>query len=481
MIDLLIKNGLVVNHDSSRLSTVAVDRGKVVGIIEDVDLPEATRTIDAEGKWVLPGLVDSHDHMGIYGAGSYERQLEEETRAALSGGVTTVGQFLIDSPFVENYRTGLKRFMEPVSRLSHCDVWFVPVLGWEPHLADVPWLVEQGMTNFKFFTHDCLAYATSGARGVGQISQEGPTPDSVFGVRGADHGLLAKGMRVLLENDALARIHAEDVEIGYSVLADYEGDESPQAWADSKPEFAEEFDTLQCCAIAEHVGAPVLFVHVGHTRADRVVNEYRGRGNRVYAEAQIFHLLFTQDGSNCVYGPRGVKTNPPVRTQEHVDAYWELLAAGFFDFIATDMAPANKSVKLGSDLWSATTGSNLTEVWLPSLVKCGVQERGVPIETLVKLCSYAPARVAGLYPRKGCIQPGADADIVIFDPEKQMTVGIDDLHGGLGYNLCEGWDFTGWPTHTILRGTVAVEDGEILIPPGTGEYLPCKPFSQRGV
>lgn len=481
MYDLILKNGLVINHDSSQRANVVIQDGKIVTVTTDDDLPEARRTIDAEGKWVLPGLVDSHDHLGIYAPGSYEKQLEEETAGALAGGVTTIGQFLIDSPFIESYHDSLHKFMDPISSLSYTDVWLVPVIGSEHHLTEIPELVRQGMTNFKFFTHECLAYSISGSEGDAPIAEGETSAASLFGLRGADHGLLAKGMRLLTEHDSLARIHAEDVEIGYAEAPKYTGIDEPAAWANSKPEFAEEFDTLQCCAIAEHVGSPVFFVHCGHTKADRIINDYRGRGNKVYAEAQIFHLLFNQDGDNSKYGPRGVKTNPPVRTQEHVEEYWQLLKDGFFDLIATDMAPGPKDLKLGQDLWTATTGSNLTEVWLPAMVKLGVQERGVPMERIVELCSYGPARLAGLYPRKGAIVAGADADIVIFDPEKHVKVELEDLHTGLGFNLCEGWEFDGWPTHTILRGTVAVEDGEILVKPGAGEYLPCKPFSERGL
>jgi len=481
MVDLIIKDGTVINHDVSVVANVVIDKGKITQITKNSKLPEAKRTIDAKGKWVLPGLVDTHDHMGLYVPGTYEKQLREETAAALCGGVTTLGQFLIDSPFIESYMESISKYIDPIGKESYSNIFLVPVLGAVRHLTEIPELVKLGMTNFKFFLHEKLAYAVSGSKGKEAISEKGTEASSVFGLRGVDNGFLMEGMKIIKNNDAMTRIHAEDIEISYFIQDQFFGKEDPAAWPASKPEFAEELDVLKCCAIAEHIQSPVYFVHFGHTRADKIVNEYRGRGNKVYAEAQIFLLLFNQTGDNCKYGPRGIKTNPSARTQEHVEFYWDFLKNDFFDVIATDMAPAEKTMKLGTDLWTATTGSNLTEVWFPVMVKLGVQERGVPIEKIVKLCCYNPAKYAGLFPEKGTIQPGSDADILIFDPKKKTTLSLDMLHTGLNYNLCEGWEFEGWPIYTILGGTVAVENGKILVQKGSGKYLPCKKFSERRI
>jgi len=482
MVDLIIKNGTVINHDSSVVASVVVDKERIVAVSTNSQLPEAKRTIDAKGKWVIPGFVDTHDHMGIYFPGTYERQLKEETAGAICGGVTTLGQMLIFSPYIESYIESISKYIEPIGRESYSDIFLIPTLGVKKHLSEIPELAKMGMTNFKFFLHECLAYAISAVAGEKAISGEEETDaSSVIGVKGVDDGFLMEGMKIIKDNDSLARIHAEDVEISYFFQDQFAGKDDPASWPASKPEFPEELDVLKCCAIAEHIQAPVYFVHCGHTRADKIVNEYRGRGNKVYAEAQIFHFMFNQNGDNCRYGSRGIKTNPPVRTQEYVEFYWELLKDDYFDAIATDMAPSEKTLKLGKDLWTAATGANMTEVWLPAMVKLGVQERSVPMEKIVKYCCYNPAIYAGLFPQKGIIQAGSDADIVIFDPQKKVKLSPDMLHTGLNYNLCEGWEFEGWPIYTILRGMVAVENGKIVMPKGLGKYLPCRTFSERQI
>lgn len=479
---LLIQNGTLVTASDTFQADVAVSGDKIVAVGQDLvrqGLWEPAETFDAGGLLVIPGGIDSHVHLQ-YPQGPNRVVSSDDwftgTVAAACGGTTT----LID--FVEA-RAG-ESWMEAFDgRLAEADAQAVVDFGFhmslnradERSLAEVGAVIQAGMSSFKIY----MAYDN---------------------IRLTDAEMLL-AMETLKEEGGLPIVHAENHEVIMRLVGRHlaAGNFEPRWHPHTRPAAGEAEATERALSLAEIVGLPVHVVHVSAARGLEAICRYQHRGRAVTGEVCTQHMLLT----DVLYDSPGFEPAkyvmaPPLRTIDDTRAMWEGLSDGSLDFVVTDHCPFTMAQKQGRRRtpefrrlpegtvstpseapWSdglppfnqIPGGAPGVETRVPLIYHFGVNQRRLSLNQFVNVTSTAAARLFGLYPRKGTIAPGADADLVLFDPNQQVTVSADTLHQNCDYTPYEGMRLEGWPRTVLSRGEVIVRDGQFVGFEGRGQYL----------
>jgi dihydropyrimidinase len=411
---------------------------------------EAAREIDAAGKLVLPGGFDAHVHLTIPGQHMREPRWVDDftsgSAAALAGGITTIGNMTFLQPG-EAPLAALDREAELADQQAIADVLLHPVFNdtGEAALADVLRLLENGHNSVKFFMS------------MPEFEQQ-------------TEGYLEL-VRLAGQQQLITLIHCEDFPLvqnaGRRLMESGRG--SLRYYADSRPIISEVVATQRAVAFCEATGAPVYIVHLSCERALEVCAEAQARGLPVYVETRPFYLHLTRERFEEPDGAKYVG-QPPLREQSDVDALWAGISQGTLHTVCTDHAPWSLAAKLDAelDVERLRPGAENLQTMMPMLYSEGVRTGRISLKRMVEVLSTNAARLFGLYPRKGTIAPGSDADLVIFDPELTRTVEASMLKSNADYSPYEGWQVTGWPVMTLRRGEVVFENDEITGQPGTG-------------
>lgn len=456
-LDVVIRGAEVVTAGSVARADVGIAGGVVVQIGGEMN---ADHEIDATGKLLLPGVVDAHVHLtlpsGQQGEPHWVDDFASGSAAALAGGVTTLGNmsFLAAN---ELPLAGLEREGAIARGLSSCDYFLHPVLGeTTPRVLDqIPQLLDHGCNTIKYF----MSTPTFDGQIAGYVeaTRRAGASDLLTLIHCEDYALMA---------DAAARLHAT-------------GRSSLRYYAESRPVSSEVVATQRAVAIAEATGAPVYIVHLSSARALAVCTEARERGVPVYVETRPFYLHLTRERFAEPDGAKYVG-QPPLRDSTDVEALWAGLRLGTIDTVCTDHAPWSLAAKLDPDLTvtKLRPGAENLQTMLPMLYSEGVRTGRISLQRLVEVLSTNVARLFGLYPRKGSIAVGGDADLVIFDPNETRTIDAGMLKSNADYSVYEGWQVTGWPVLTLRRGEVVYADGSVLGQPGTGRLLQRGPVQR---
>ncbi len=454
--DLIIANGTVVTASDTFSCDIGVRDGTIVALGRD--LGEAAETIDASGKLVLPGGIDSHVHIaqpsgeGIVMADDFA----SGTLSAAFGGNTTIMPFC-----VQEKGTSLRQTVKDYHKLAdgrcYTDVSFHLVIS-EPSEQvlgqDLPALIEDGYTSFKvFMTYEGLALN--------------------------DREML-EVMSVARETGALVMVHAENYDAIRFLTDRLErgGQIAPKYHGTSRPIPVEREATHRAISLAELVDVPVMIVHVSNREAMEEIARARSRGLKVYGETCPQYLVLTErdmDGLN-MEGAKYVCSPPPRDTASQL-ACWEGLANGIFNVFSSDHCPfryddpAGKLIPKGrtSFRW-VPNGIPGVETRLPILFSEGVGKGRITLNQFVALTATNHAKTYGLT-RKGSIAIGMDADIAIWDPQREVTISQSLMHHGSDYTPYEGIAVKGWPVTTILRGRVVIRDGELAASPAGGGHV----------
>ncbi|MBI4504122.1 MAG: amidohydrolase family protein [Chloroflexi bacterium] len=453
---LLIRGGTVVSPGQGMFpADVVVEDGRIAALLAPSSGASAARVIDAAGRYVMPGVIDPHLHIGL---GNGHDEWASETRSAAAGGVTAVFHFLMAS---SSYLPLYQETREAADPRAHVDYGFHLVPCAPVHLEEMPRYVEAGVTSFKYFTS---------FRG-----DEG----SHLNLAGTDDGYLYTYFEQVARYDgALAAIHPENIEVVWQLrkrLQEAGRDDLP-AWDESRPDFVE----AECCYrtlfYAKQTGAPIYLVHISGAMPLDEIRAWRARfpGARVYAETCPHSLTRTKDDPIGSLG----KINPPLRTRSDVEALWAGIADGTIDTIGSDHAARRRERKTGN-IWKTSAGFPGTATILPVMLSEGVHKRGLSLLRVSEVCSANVARIFGLYPRKGSLQVGADADLVLVDLDLERTVTPEVFQSYADYSLYDGWKLKGWPVMTVLRGEVIMESGQVVGRPGYGRYL-ARRATRRG-
>ncbi|CCH89588.1 putative D-phenylhydantoinase [Modestobacter italicus] len=453
--DLVVRGGDVVLEGAAVRADVAVTGGVVTAITrEPVD---AATVVDATGCLVLPGGVDAHVHLsgggGPEGAPTWADDWESGTRAAAAGGVTTVGNMTVPREG-ESLTDAVRRVGADVAAQSLVDVLLHPVVAGEQHLdpAQLAVLRELGQTSIKVFT----------------------VIDAYSAHRQRFYAFMAEAGR----QGFLTVVHCEDAElIGWSTahLAE-QGRADFRAYGESRPDTAEEAAVAQLIAFAETSGTPVYVVHLSSARALAACAAARSRGVPVYVETRPLYLHLTEELLQAEDGAKYIG-QPPLRRAADVDALWAGLRFGTVDTVATDHAPWTLAEKLaaGDQLDELRPGVADLETVRPMLFSAGVLTGRISLARFVELTATNPARLFGVYPRKGVIAPGSDADLVVWDPAETRVVDGSRMQSRAGYSPYDGTVVTGWPREVLSRGELVVSGGAVVAGPGRGQLL------QRGL
>lgn len=454
--DLAIVGGNVVfpGHGVES-ATIAVKDGVIAAVLAPGTAVEALETVEAHGLHVLPGIIESHSHLGI---GNGLNDYVTETRSAVVGGVTTILHFLRHpAPYDDTFQTTVSAGQDK----SLVDFGFHIVLLTDEHVSSLPRYVhEYGITSFKFY----MTYRQEDA-----AMMDFDLKMKRFG--GVDDGFMMSCLEaVAAEQEALLIVHAENIEIIAALRRRYQaqGRQDMAAWQASRPEIAEVEAVRRACFYATATGARMHILHLTTTAALDMIQRSRADGARIHVEVCHPYLLVHDDGTL----DRVEKMKPPFRSKINVDGLWRAVADRRVDVIGSDHVPRPLAPKLG-DLWTPATGAPGTPTMLPALIEEGYHRRGVPLERLIEMVTIAPARLYGLAPRKGSLQVGSDADIVVVDLERDKVVLADEIGSVAGYSLYEGQHLRGWPSFVTVRGKPVLRDGHVVdTAAGHGRYLP---------
>ena len=452
--DTLIVNGRVVTAADTYASDVAISNGKIEAVGKGLSRENAKKVIDANGKYVLPGGIDVHTHLDMpFGGTTSADDFETGTRAAAFGGTTTLIDFAIQYKG-QTLRTAFDSWMQKASGKAVSDYAFhciITDLG-AAQLEEMNALVREGVTSFKLF----MAYP---------------------GVFMLDDASIFKAFRATAKNGGLVCMHAEngsaiDV-IVQQALA--EGKKAPKYHALTRPTTAEAEACGRAIALAEMAGAPVYIVHMSYNDALEKVREARDRGLPVYAETcpQYLYLSLENMEAPGFEGAKYVFT-PPLREKWHQEKLWNGLKQDHLQVVSTDHCPFcfKEQKELGKDDFTKIpNGGPGIEHRMSLIYSGGVAKGRFSVNRFVELVSTTPAKLFGLYPRKGTIAIGSDADLVIFDPDRKHTISAKTHHMRVDYSMFEGIEVTGMPHIVLSRGNVVVERDKFLGRAGAGEFI----------
>ncbi|WP_022981896.1 dihydropyrimidinase [Ideonella sp. B508-1] len=462
MKSLLIRGGTVVNADREQRADVLCVNGVIAEVGEALSAPMGATILEAGGQYVMPGGIDPHTHMNFPFMGT--RTVDDfysGTAAGLAGGTTSIIDFVIpdpQQPLMDAYRQ-----WRQWAEVAACDYSFhVAITWWGPSVhADMGTLVrEEGVNSFKHF----MAYK-----------------NAIM----CDDETLVNSFRRALELGAMPTVHAENGELVFLLQQEMkaQGITGPEGHPLSRPPAVEAEAAQRAIAIADVLNVPIYVVHVSSAETAEAIARARARGQRVYGEVLAGHLVV----DDSVYrDPRfefaaAHVMSPPFRAKGHQEALWRHLQAGALQTTATDHCTFCAAQKAAGklDFSKIPNGTGGVEERMAVLWDAGVNSGRLTPSEFVSVTSANAAKLFNLYPRKGCVAKGADADLVVWDPAGSKTFSAASQHSKGDFNIFEGRTVTGVPSHTISQGTVVFAQGELRAEAGAGRYLKRAAFGPQ--
>ena len=438
--DLIVKNGTVVTGQGIFCSDVAVSGERIAAIGQNLSADGCRRVIDATGKYVFPGIIDVHVHP------VYLDDVETSSKVAAYGGTTTLLHFAYARQG-DSLVQKVSEMLEDAQKRSLLDFSLHGGI-WEAakQVPEIPQVMKMGIRTFKFF----MTYLKQGWY--------------------TDDYQLSKAMDLLAELGGMAMVHAENGG-GIDYLEDkyLKGpNASAKLFNTSRPAAFEEEAIFRAICLAEVMGCRLYIPHVTSARALRPIRHAQEEGLPVFAETCPQYLTLTEK----IIEERGAlaKIGPPIRSQADQEALWKGLRDGNLMIVASDHAPKQKDSN--GDFIAQGFGAPQIETLLPVTYDWGINQGRISLVRLVQVLCENPARVFGLYPRKGTLAVGSDADLVIYNPTREFTIRKENQHSNVGYTLYEGRKVLGWPELSFQRGQPVLENGEIVSNPGSGQFLP---------
>ncbi len=456
---ILITNGRIITAEQDYTADVFIENEKIAMIGSRLPV-QADKVLDARGKYVIPGGVDVHTHLDMpFGGTMSSDDFETGTRAAAFGGTTTVIDFATQARGMK-MREALDLWFRKAEGKACADYGFHMIITDLPdaHLEDMNEMVREGVTSFKMF----MAY-----------------PKALM----VDDGTIFKAMRKTAENGGLLCMHAENGGVIDAIVqrALADGKKAPVYHALTRPTIAEAEAVNRTIALAEIAGVPVYIVHVSSHDALQQIADARLRGVPVFAETcpQYLFLSLNDIDRPGFEGAKYVFT-PPVREAWHQEKLWQGLQANTLQIVSTDHCPFcfKEQKELGKDDFTKIpNGGPGIENRLQLLFEGGVNKKRISLNRWVELCSTAPAKMFGLYPRKGTIAPGSDADLVLWDPNADHIISAATHHMRVDYSMYEGYKVKGNAVTVLSRGEVIVDGGKWFGKAGLGKFLKRDTFS----
>ncbi|MDB6182549.1 dihydropyrimidinase [Paracoccus fistulariae] len=453
----VIRNGTIVTADLTYKADVLIESGRIAAIGEGLSGDEV---LDASGCLIMPGGIDPHTHLEMPFMGTYSADdFESGTRAALAGGTTMVVDFALPSPG-QGLLDALQMWDNKSGR-AHCDYSYHMAITWwgEQVFDEMEAVVGRGITSFKHF----MAY-----KGALMVN---------------DDELFASFRRVG-DLGGIALVHAENgdvvAELSARLLA--EGNTGPEAHAYSRPPQVEGEATNRAIMVADMAGVPLYVVHTSCEDSHEAIRRARQQGKRVWGEPLIQHLTLDESeyfNADWDHAARRVMS-PPFRNKQHQDSLWAGLQSGSLSVVATDhCAFTTEQKRYGvGDFTKIPNGTGGLEDRMPMLWTHGVNTGRLTPNEFVAVTSTNIAKILNMYPKKGAVLVGSDADLVVWDPEAEKRITAGAQQSSIDYNVFEGQHVKGLPRYTLTRGVVAVREGEVDSREGHGEFVAREPRGQ---
>ncbi len=451
--DLILRNGTVVTAGDMIRADVGIEGGQVTQI--GLGLGPAARTIDVAGMYLLPGAVDVHTHVDVEFQGMQSvEDFHSGTVAAACGGVTTLIDYALPAPG-QTPRQTIETWHAKAKDKAIIDYGF-HIAIFEPSDAAIEEIgdaISDGHSSFKIFM-------------MGTFE---PNIDGFL-----------RMMAAVGRHGGLVNLHVEDACCLSYMAAQFnaEGKYGPRYFADSRPRAAEAIASARAIGLAQVAEVPAYLVHLSCEESLESIARARGKGHTVYGETRPCYLHFSRER---LEGENGILYTswPPLREADQMEILWQALESGVLQTVATDhdgwSAQQKHSAEAVDEILAGMAG---LETMVPLLYSQGVRGGRLSLQRMVEVTATNPARLFGLYPQKGWIGIGADADIVVFDPNADKTIRAKDMHSAADWDPFEGLEITGWPRMTLSRGEIIVERGKVLATPGRGRLLKRNRFSE---
>ena len=452
--ELIIRNGLIVTAVGRTDADLRIRNGVIAEIGRNLTAAAGAQVIDAKGMLVLPGGIDPHVHLTPMRTAATLKGADDYTsasRAALAGGKTTISNFITLAANTD-LRPLLAEATDLVEKQAIADVILHVTVNDPNQLtpADVATLYDRGFTLKIFMVRPAFDQNLAG---------------------------FVKLIRAAGAAGLLTMLHCEDAGIITTtqerMMAEGRGALHGQNFAESRPAVAEEIATQRAVGISEATGAPIYIVHISSERAMRAAEAGQARGLPVFTEVRFLYLHLTRERFDQPDG--AIYTgDPPLREKNDANYLWSALAKGAVNVVDTDHVGYTREEKLDPslDIINHRPAGNYLQVQLPLLFSEGVRTGRITLEQMVAVSSTNPAKLFGLYPRKGTIAVGSDGDVVIWDPNLRRTIRDEDQLANARFSIFSGWEVTGWPIVTIRRGEIVYRDGKILAAAGSGQLAP---------
>ena len=454
--DLLIRGAEAILPGSGRShADIAISDGRIAAILAPGTDVDALETLDATGLILMPGVIDSHLHLG-HGMSIARPQVpldaDRETASAAVGGVTCMIAYLMST---DPYSEIFKEVVDVTEAGARIDFGYQCIISTEDQLAEVPqYITEYGAPTLKIF-----------------MNNRGGEGDRL-GLPDIDDGFFFRLAEAAAQHGGMVNPHPETIEVAWVMRAremerDPDGKGGLAAWDASRPDFVEADAMQRASLLGNSAGAPVYLVHTSSALALEAALARRRAGDTVHIETCPHYLTHDITWKGGDVG----KINPPLRSSADRERLWQAVLSGEVDTVATDHNHREVAAKAGG-IWKASPGCPGMETMLPVMLSEGYHARGVPLERLSQVLSETPARLMGLSHCKGRIAVGLDADLVLVDLEAERTLKREDVVSSAGYSLYEGWTLKGGIVHTFARGTQVVRDGKLVDgTEGRGRYV----------
>jgi dihydropyrimidinase len=457
MLDTIIKNGNVyLAGNGIQQVDIGVKDGKIVALMSSSDAAEAKRVFDAVGKFIMPGAIDPHVHFGIYNG--WNDDFESESKFAALGGVTTVITYYRE---MGSYFKVFEDLVAGAESKSLIDFGIHLGLLTNQHVAELDDYVEKyGVRSYKFYTNY-----------MGRVAQIFKTEDALMLDDGdLDHILNELSTK---EKDIVLCVHCENMEVSRKQKIENAGNkaDSLSYYESLSPDYAETESVLSTLYLAKKNNAHLYVVHLSAgSSVDCIEQMAHFLGEKITIETCPHYLTQTVDSDAKLQAT----VNPPIRTQTDSDKLWHGIEKGIITSLGSDNCSLMREAKAPDSINTVKPGFGGVGLNIPLMLTEGYHKRNIPLATLVKVLSETPAKTFGLFPQKGIIGVGADADLVVIDLESEKTVSADTLCSSSDFSIYQGRKLKGWPVMTFSRGDLIMHDGKIVGKSGRGRYLQKK-------
>lgn len=457
-VDAVITGSHVVLQNGMIDKNIVINEGKIVDLTND--LPQCDLKIRGDGLVSLPGVIDPHIHYGVYSP--IDQAAITESKVAAIGGITTMMRML---RLGGSYRKNLDAHLAESSRAHYVDYSIHASILLKDQIEEMEFCKSKGITSFKIYMNL--------GEDVGHVYMDMQPGDKSLREERVEMttAMVERIVQKAASLNCPVLVHAEDYQMcscGIRTAKEKKMD-GLAAWSGSRPVESEVKSIRTVSQIARKYGCTLYFVHIGSRAAVSAISEEKKLGTKIYVETCPHYLSLSYESQNGYLA----KVMPPIRSIQDVESVWNEIQGGRMDTIGTDHVANRLNLKLGGEnVWSALAGFPGMGTMMPILLSEGVNRSRITLPQLANMTSLNTARIFGMYPQKGALQKGSDADIVLVDLKKEAKVSAQEIDGFSDYNVYEGWNLKGWPVKTLVRGSVIVEDSKVLAKPGHGKFIP---------